>query len=63
MGAQPTPKVQKFLSYVDILPPPVIKFGSKTLYERPDKEFVKEIHRNPYHINAQLDRFMYKVLE
>ncbi|CAD8057118.1 unnamed protein product [Paramecium sonneborni] len=35
MGAGVTPKVHRFLSWVDLLPAPLIKFGSKTLYEKP----------------------------
>ena len=35
MGAGVTPKVHRFLSWIDLLPAPLIKFGSKTLYEKP----------------------------
>lgn len=29
--------MHKFLSWIDLLPPPLIKYGSKTLYERPKR--------------------------
>lgn len=37
MGAEPTPKVAKFLNLVDAWPKPVIKYGSKSIYEKPER--------------------------
>lgn len=42
MGAIPTSKVHRFASWASLLPPPLIKYGSKTLYERPPRNVVKK---------------------
>ena len=54
MGAKPTKKISGFLSWIDYLPPPVMRFGKSTIYQEKkanETEFahVKEIHeQNPY---------------
>jgi len=62
MGAQPTFKVQKFLSYYDIWPAPLIKEGSKTIYKKEEKVTVDSQGLNPYNIN-KFKEFLGKVLE
>ena len=66
MGAQCTPKVQKFLSFVDMLPAPVMKYGSKTLYEKPnqdEKNYELGRSTNPYRFSKRMEYFLEKVLE
>lgn len=54
MGAKPTKKISGFLSWIDYLPPPVMRFGKKTIYQEKKQhetafDHVKEIHEeNPY---------------
>lgn len=50
MGALPSETVQKFLSYFDLAPKPLIKFSFKTLYERPEPVPKDYLNLNPYKI-------------
>ncbi|KAL4493524.1 hypothetical protein ABPG72_007532 [Tetrahymena utriculariae] len=50
MGAKPSEKVQKFLSYFDLAPKPLIKYGFKTLYEKPEVTLKDYLNLSPYKI-------------
>ncbi|EAS03050.2 30S ribosomal protein S16 (macronuclear) [Tetrahymena thermophila SB210] len=50
MGAKPSEKVQKFLSYFDLAPKPLIKYGFKTLYEKPEVTPKDYLNLSPYKI-------------
>lgn len=50
MGAKPSEKVQKFLSYFDLAPKPLIKYGFKTLYEKPEVTPKDYLRLTPYKI-------------
>lgn len=54
MGADPSPKVGLFLSLVDMMPTPVIKYGKNTMYDNTNKwepkwSKMQELkHQDPY---------------
>jgi ribosomal protein S16 len=39
MGAQPTPRAWRLLSYFDLWPKPLIPYGTATLYPKPERTF------------------------
>lgn len=41
VGAHPSFKVQKFLSYYDLFPAPIIKHGFRTVYPKPRKQYTE----------------------
>lgn len=50
MGAIPSDTVQRFLSYYDLAAKPLIKFGYRTVYDRPQPVIKDYLRLNPYKV-------------
>lgn len=56
-GAQPSRSVHRMLSYVDMMPKPLPRFGTKYMYEKPPKEYSKPEHPDLKRMGAMKTRY------